>query len=97
MRKADEPADEDHPYGHEKVENLAAAIEGMLILLGAGIIVFEAVAPAGEGSRCESRGRHRRDRLLDGGQPRRLGYLYVGPRYDSPALEGDAAHLRADA
>ena len=41
VRKADEPADEDHPYGHEKVENLAAAIEGMLILLGAGIIVYE--------------------------------------------------------
>jgi divalent metal cation (Fe/Co/Zn/Cd) transporter len=36
VRKADEPADESHPYGHEKVENLAAAIEGMLILVGAG-------------------------------------------------------------
>ena len=42
VRKADEPADADHPYGHEKVENLAAAIEGMLILVGAGMIVFEA-------------------------------------------------------
>ena len=42
VRKADEPADADHPYGHEKVESLAAAIEGMLILVGAGIIVFEA-------------------------------------------------------
>ena len=30
-------------YGHAKVENLAAAIEGMLILVGAGVIVFEAV------------------------------------------------------
>ena len=36
VRKAEEPADERHPYGHEKVENLAAAIEGMLILVGAG-------------------------------------------------------------
>ena len=42
VRKADEPPDREHPYGHEKVENLAAAIEGMLILVGAGIIVFEA-------------------------------------------------------
>src|SRR5919106_3368437 len=41
VRKADEPADESHPYGHEKVENLAAALEGVLILIGAGIIVFE--------------------------------------------------------
>jgi cation diffusion facilitator family transporter len=41
IRKAEEPADESHPYGHEKVENLAAALEGVLILVGAGIIVFE--------------------------------------------------------
>ena len=31
-----------HPYGHEKLENLAAAIEGMLIVLGAAIIIYEA-------------------------------------------------------
>src|SRR5436190_14488159 len=34
VRKAGEPADESHRYGHEKIENLAAAIEGMLILVG---------------------------------------------------------------
>ena len=34
VRKAGEPADEDHRYGHEKVENLAAAIEAILILVG---------------------------------------------------------------
>src|SRR4051812_24060885 len=42
VRAADEPADREHPYGHEKVENVAAAIEGMLILVGAGIIIYEA-------------------------------------------------------
>ena len=35
VRKAEKPADESHPYGHEKVENLAAALEGVLIVLGA--------------------------------------------------------------
>ena len=30
VRKAGEPADEDHPYGHDKIENLAAVIEGQL-------------------------------------------------------------------
>src|SRR5882724_3688899 len=39
VRKADEPADVDHPYGHEKVENVGATIEAMLILVGAGVIV----------------------------------------------------------
>ena len=43
IRKADEPADASHPYGHEKIENLAAAIEGMLILVGSGVILFEAI------------------------------------------------------
>jgi len=28
VRMADEPADDDHPYGHEKIENVAAGIEG---------------------------------------------------------------------
>src|SRR3954466_12210235 len=42
VRKADEPPDPEHPYGHEKAENLAAAIEGILILIGAAIIVYEA-------------------------------------------------------
>src|SRR5437763_15214987 len=43
VRKADEPADESHMYGHEKVENLASALEGVLLLLGAGIIRHESV------------------------------------------------------
>src|SRR5438309_11928877 len=43
VRKADEPADESHRYGHEKVENLAAAIEGILILVGSAAIAFEAI------------------------------------------------------
>src|SRR5689334_442194 len=43
LRKAAEPADASHPYGHAKLENLAAAIEGMLILVGAGVIVYESI------------------------------------------------------
>ncbi len=56
VRKADEPADVDHPYGHEKVESLAAAIEGLLILVGAGIIIFEATRRLVDGAEVESLG-----------------------------------------
>ena len=56
VRKADEPADAEHPYGHEKVENLAAAIEGMLILVGAGVIVYEATRQLVDGAEVESLG-----------------------------------------
>ena len=99
VRKADEPPDESHPYGHEKVENVAAGIEGMLILVGAGIIIYESVRRLMDHAGVEKLG---------------VGiavigfsalanavvstYLYRQARLtDSPALEGDAAHLRTDA
>lgn len=99
VRKADEPADAEHPYGHEKVESLAATIEGMLILIGAGIIVYEATHRLVAGAEVERLG---------------IGIAVMGlsvlanlavstvlarqaGKHDSPALEGDAAHLRTDA
>ncbi|MGD9736780.1 MAG: cation diffusion facilitator family transporter [Solirubrobacterales bacterium] len=99
VRKADEPADADHPYGHEKVENLAANIEGILILVGAGIIVYEATHRLAVGSEVESLGIGIAVMAFS-----MLANLAVSGilsrtarRTDSPALEGDAAHLRTDA
>ncbi len=99
VRKADEPADADHPYGHEKVESLAANIEGMLILVGAGIIVFEATHRLVVGSEVESLGIG--IAVMGLSVLANLGVSTVLSRQakalESPALEGDAAHLRADA
>jgi cation diffusion facilitator family transporter len=99
VRKADEPADADHRYGHEKIENLSAAIEGMLILVGSGVIAYEAIRHLVVGAKVESLG---------------IGIAVVGVSAvanlvvgtivarraratESAALEGDAAHLRTDA
>lgn len=99
VRKADQPADEDHPYGHEKAENIAAGAEAMLILLGAAIILTEAVRRLFNGSEI--------DQVVIGIVV--IGFSVVANLFvstylfrrarelDSPALEGDAAHLRADA
>jgi len=99
VRKAEEPADEDHPYGHAKVENLAAAIEGMLILVGAGIIVYEATRRLVAEAEVESLGVG--IAVIGFSTVANLAvstYLYRQARLtDSPALEGDAAHLRTDA
>jgi cation diffusion facilitator family transporter len=99
VRKADEPADESHPYGHEKVENLAAAIEGMLILVGAGIILYEASRRLAEGAHVEKLGVG--IAVIGFSAMANLAvsaYLQRRARItDSPALEGDAAHLRTDA
>jgi cation diffusion facilitator family transporter len=37
------PADEEHPYGHGRSENLAAFAQGMLLLFIAALIAFEAI------------------------------------------------------
>jgi cation diffusion facilitator family transporter len=99
VRKAGEPADDSHRYGHEKIENLSAAIEGILILVGSAAIAFEAIRRLINGGELNTVG---------------LGIAVVAfsivvniivsgmigkmaRATDSPALEGDAAHLRTDA
>jgi cation diffusion facilitator family transporter len=99
IRKADEPPDESHMYGHAKIENVAAAIEGMLILVGAGVILFEAVRRLATSAEIDHLGVG--IAVIGFSTAVNLGvssYLYRQARlHDSPALEGDAAHLRADA
>ena len=99
VRKADEPPDPEHPYGHEKVENLAAAIEGMLILVGAGIIVYEATRRLVVGAEVSHLGVG--IAVIGFSAVANFavsGYLARRAReFGSPALEGDASHLRADA
>jgi cation diffusion facilitator family transporter len=99
VRKADQPPDPEHPFGHEKFENLAAAFEGVLILVGATFVVYEASSRLVEGSDVDN-------------VPIGIAIIAVtivanlvvstiiGRRAretQSPALEGDAAHLRTDA
>jgi cation diffusion facilitator family transporter len=43
VRIAERPADADHPYGHGRVENLSATLQGLLLLATAGWIVYESV------------------------------------------------------
>lgn len=42
VRKADQPPDVNHAYGHGKIENLSGAIEAVLIIVAAMWIVYEA-------------------------------------------------------
>lgn len=56
VRKADEPADATHRYGHEKLEDLAAGAQALLLLAGAAFIAIEAVRRLVNGGRVESIG-----------------------------------------
>ncbi len=99
VRKAGEPADETHRYGHEKIENLSAAIEGILILVGSAVIAFEAIRRLIVGGRLQS--------LPLGIAVMGVSLVanvavstVIGRRAratGSPALAADAAHLRTDA
>jgi cation diffusion facilitator family transporter len=98
VRKADVPADDSHPYGHEKIEDMAAAIEGILILIGCGLITFEAIRNLVRGAHLEKLGIG-------------IGVLGISIAVNlvvstvlsrraretgSPALAADASHLRTD-
>jgi cation diffusion facilitator family transporter len=43
VRISDHPSDEKHNYGHGKIENVSGVIEGLLIFIAAGWIIFEAI------------------------------------------------------
>lgn len=99
VRKADEPADETHRYGHEKIENLAAAVEGILILVGSAAIGFEAVRHLVNHGRVQRIGFGVAviavSLVVNAGVSLRL--RSVAAKTDSVALAGDAAHLSTDA
>jgi cation diffusion facilitator family transporter len=99
VRKADEPADESHRYGHEKIENLSAAIEALLILVGSAAIAFEAIRHLL--SRTELRAVGLGIAVAAFSVVVNLVVSSIvarnGRRTNSAALEGDAAHLRTDA
>lgn len=93
-----QPADENHPYGHGRIESLAGMFSGLALLAAAGIIVFQSI----------------REILTPHHSPewftlpvllavvatkeilaRRISGL--SKQSDSRALEGDAWHHRSDA
>jgi cation diffusion facilitator family transporter len=43
IRQAAKPADDDHPFGHEKFENLSSLLQTLLIALTAIFVIYEAV------------------------------------------------------
>jgi cation diffusion facilitator family transporter len=92
------PADEGHPFGHGKAENLSGAIEALLIFVAAGWIIYESIlklihprhidAPAwGFGIMLISS-------LINWLVSHQL--FMVSKKTESIALEADAWHLRTD-
>lgn len=96
--KAGKPADERHPYGHGKWENVSGVVEALLILLAAVYIIYEAVIRLQREATVEHLGMGTAVMALSAVVNWFVSrYLFrVAKKTDSIALEADAWHLRAD-
>ena len=98
VRASAAPADDEHPFGHGKFENLSGAIEALLILVAAFWIVIEAVKklihPAVLEGTALGVGIMGASAIINFFVSRWL--MRVGRATDSVALTADAWHLRTD-
>jgi cation diffusion facilitator family transporter len=99
VRKADEPADARHRYGHEKLEDLSAGAQALLLLIGALFVAVEAIRRLIDGGSVDRIGVGMAVAAVAG-----LANLVVstylsrvGRSTVSPALHATAADLRTDA
>jgi cation diffusion facilitator family transporter len=98
VRISDTPADERHPYGHGKFENISGVVEALLIFVAAFWIIYEAIKKIIHHTEVENIG---------------LGFIVmcisavvnivistrlykVAKETESIALEADALHLKTD-
>jgi cation diffusion facilitator family transporter len=96
---SDKPPDEDHQYGHGKMENVSALFETILLLVTCGWIIWEAV------ERLITRSSHvdanawsyaviATSIVIDVSRSRALSF--VAKKHRSQALEADALHFSSD-
>ncbi len=98
VRISGAPADIDHPYGHQKVENISAFIEGALVIVAGLLIAYTAIGrlfnPVGLGSIDIALGVSILATATNAG----LSFYLKrsAKKHGSMALEGDSKHLLSD-
>jgi cation diffusion facilitator family transporter len=99
VRKSDLPADASHRYGHEKLEDLAAGAQALLLLLGAAFIAVEAIRRLIDGGTVQKIGIG----MIVAGVAAAVNLVVstylrrAGRQTGSAALGANAADLRTDA
>lgn len=98
LRVAARPRDENHPYGHGKVELISASFEGVLILVAGFVIVYESIT-----NLVHAHPVHQLDTgILLIGITAAVNYLLggwcirTGKKHLSIALEASGKHLQSD-
>lgn len=98
VKASSKPADELHPYGHGKIENVSGIIEGVLILIASGMIILEAVKKIFDFNSIKNSNIAIIVMLVAAFVNfivSRILYK-VGREEDSMALQADALHLKTD-
>ena len=98
VRYSAKPADRNHPYGHHKAEYIAAVVEGVLIVLAAVSIFYEAyqalLIPRGIDAPLQGLGVNALASVLNGVWA--VVLIRAGRARRSPALAADGRHLMTD-
>jgi len=99
VRISDKPADQNHNYGHGKVENLSALIETILLIITCAWIIYEAAQRLISGNtQIEVTAWSYivviSSIIIDISRSRALSR--VAKKYNSQALEADALHFSTD-
>ncbi len=99
IRASDRPADENHPYGHGKIENVSAFVETFLMLASSLWITYEAIEriffhPVEIRYSFWPLAVLTLSMAVDYWRSKHL--MSVANRYGSQALEADALHFRSD-
>ena len=98
VRAADVPPDEEHPYGHGKVESISGTVEALLIFLAGLWIVYEAATGLVQGRRSSAVGWGVAVMGVSAAVNTLVSrHLFrVAEEHDSVALKADAHHLSVD-
>lgn len=95
---AAKPKDKKHPFGHGKVELVSASVEGLLIVIAGGLIIFEGIKRLYTPSDIEKLDVGIIVVAIAGVMNYIMGWysIRMGKRYDSIALVAGGRHLQSD-
>jgi cation diffusion facilitator family transporter len=98
VKISDKPADEEHPYGHGKIENISGVIEALLIFSASIWIIIEGIKKLLHPKSVESLGIGFIVMFISAAINFAVSKkLYkIAKQEDSIALEADALHLKSD-
>lgn len=98
LRWAAKPKDKDHPFGHGKMELISASIEGLLIAIAGGWIIYEGISRLFSPAEIQKLDVGIVVVAIAGAMNYVMGWysIRMGKKYQSIALVAGGRHLQSD-